>query len=74
MICPPSSVPGHDRLEGCSSDNVVGPDGEGLYDCLDCGLWMVRERHQCDPGDTVCMVCAWMPVRPTATRPAPPAS
>ena len=33
-----------------------------------------RERHQCDPGDTVCMVCAWMPVRPTATRPAPPAS
>ena len=43
QICPPASVPGHDGLEGCGSENVVGPDHEGLYDCLDCGLWW--ENH-----------------------------
>ena len=26
-------------LVGCGSTNVLGPDTEGLYDCLDCGLW-----------------------------------
>ena len=25
-------------LMGCGSYNVEGPDDEGLYDCLDCGL------------------------------------
>lgn len=24
---------------GCGSTNVSGPDDEGLYDCLDCGIW-----------------------------------
>ena len=24
---------------GCGSTNVEGPDDEGLYDCLDCGIW-----------------------------------
>lgn len=27
------------ELSGCGSFNVIGPDAEGLYDCLDCGLW-----------------------------------
>lgn len=26
-------------LFGCGSTNVTGPDEEGLYDCLNCGLW-----------------------------------
>lgn len=26
-------------LEGCGSDNVSERDEEGLYDCLDCGIW-----------------------------------
>jgi hypothetical protein len=26
-------------LTGCGSSNVTGPDEEGIYDCLDCGLW-----------------------------------
>jgi len=26
-------------LVGCGSINVAGPDAEGLYDCLDCGLF-----------------------------------
>lgn len=27
------------KLPGCGSYNVTAPDDEGLYDCLDCGLW-----------------------------------
>jgi hypothetical protein len=26
-------------IVGCGSSNIVGPDEEGLYDCLDCGIW-----------------------------------
>lgn len=26
-------------LVGCGSTHVVGPDDEGFYDCLDCGLF-----------------------------------
>jgi hypothetical protein len=29
---------------GCGSTNVVGPDDEGLYDCLDCGIFF--DPHQ----------------------------
>ena len=30
-------------LIGCGSINVIGPDDESLYDCLDCGLWFTVE-------------------------------
>lgn len=30
-------------LIGCGSGNVTGPDAEGLYDCLDCGLFFRAE-------------------------------
>lgn len=26
-------------IAGCGSTNVAGPDDEGLFDCLDCGIW-----------------------------------
>jgi len=26
-------------LVGCGSTNVIGPDEEGLCDCMDCGLF-----------------------------------
>jgi hypothetical protein len=26
-------------LVGCGSRNLAGPDDEGLYDCLDCGIF-----------------------------------
>ena len=26
-------------IDGCGSTNLEGPDHEGLYDCLDCGIW-----------------------------------
>ncbi|MDE1821160.1 MAG: hypothetical protein KGJ23_08005 [Euryarchaeota archaeon] len=30
---------GPHKIPGCSSENVVGPDEEGFYDCLNCGLF-----------------------------------
>ena len=36
----------NDALTGCGSANIVGPDDEGLYDCLDCGLWFkCKDAH-----------------------------
>lgn len=26
-------------IVGCGSTNLTGPDHEGLYDCLDCGIF-----------------------------------
>ena len=31
-------------LAGCGSLNVYGPDSEGLYDCINCGLWFDEEN------------------------------
>lgn len=28
-----------DDIVGCGSTNVTAPDDEGLYDCIDCGIW-----------------------------------
>jgi len=41
MRCPSSGTAEQRRmgLQGCGSSRVAGPDEEGLYDCLDCGLW-----------------------------------
>lgn len=40
MQCPTTPpLSGNADLTGCGSYNVEGPDNEGLYDCLDCGLW-----------------------------------
>ena len=30
---------------GCGSSNVQGPDHEGLYDCLDCGVWFSHDEE-----------------------------
>jgi hypothetical protein len=45
----PTCPTGYDTAEqqrlgrsGCGSTNVIGPDSEGIYDCLDCGLFFVR--------------------------------
>lgn len=41
--CPTTPVPydddPSDTLAGCGSTNVSEPDGEGLVDCYDCGIW-----------------------------------
>lgn len=26
-------------MTGCGSTNVAGPDDDGIYDCLDCGVF-----------------------------------
>jgi hypothetical protein len=37
VTCPP---PGDVHpIQGCGSANIEGPDDEGFYDCLDCGIW-----------------------------------
>lgn len=42
LTCPSSPrYPGD--LEGCGSSRLVGPDDEGLYDCLECGLFFTAE-------------------------------
>ena len=39
--------PAEPRFEGdvcgCGSTNLNGPDGEGVYDCLDCGMFFTAE-------------------------------
>ena len=30
---------------GCGSANVTGPDDDGLFDCLDCGIWFDPARE-----------------------------
>ena len=30
---------------GCGSTNIIGPDDEGLYDCLACGIWFDPQRE-----------------------------
>ncbi len=40
LACPVTTRPDYIRmgLQGCGSNNLTGPDDEGWYDCLDCGL------------------------------------
>jgi hypothetical protein len=33
-------------IVGCGSENVEGPDEEGLFDCLDCGIWFDPKRER----------------------------
>ena len=33
-----------DDLVGCGSTDVIGPDEEGFYDCLNCGLFFKPEQ------------------------------
>lgn len=47
---------------GCGSTNLAGPDDEGLYDCLDCGIFFDPTQEDDDTRGT----------RATATEPAPP--
>jgi hypothetical protein len=42
VTCPTSVQDGidpADQIIGCGSANIAGPDFEGLYDCLNCGMW-----------------------------------
>ena len=45
--CPtnPIAVDGtRHTIDGCGSTNVDGPDHEGLFDCLACGIWFSLEE------------------------------
>lgn len=46
--CPTTITDIEGRLNpiiGCDSKHVVGPDDEGLYDCLDCGMWFTPDKE-----------------------------
>jgi hypothetical protein len=45
LRCPTTSR-GPDDLVGCGSTNIQGPDTDGTYDCLDCGLWFTAEAGE----------------------------
>lgn len=49
VVCPNWPDPEDGDLLGCGSTNVVGPDYEGLYDCLDCGIWFKLEQSHRNP-------------------------
>jgi len=38
VVCP-SSARQTDDIVGCGSANVGSPDDEGLFDCMDCGMY-----------------------------------
>ncbi len=43
----PKDEPTPNSLVGCGSTNIIGPDNDGLYDCLDCGLWFSIDARRC---------------------------
>jgi hypothetical protein len=45
LHCPTHMVPG---LNGCGSTNLEGPDDEGFYDCVDCGMWFTYDEGTSD--------------------------
>ena len=45
-LCCPTKDPNKTGLAGCGSKNIIGPDDEGLYDCLNCGLWFNRSEAE----------------------------
>jgi len=38
---------------GCGSSNVEGPDDEGIYDCLDCGVWFDPKQERKESTDVI---------------------
>ncbi len=43
---PTAGIPPEDDILGCGSTNLSGPDSEGLYDCLECGIWFPRKEAE----------------------------
>ena len=50
-------------LCGCGSTNLNGPDGEGVYDCLDCGIFFTAESlgDRCWGGTTTIRLGGFKP-------------
>ena len=50
-------------LCGCGSANLNGPDGEGVYDCLDCGIFFTAESlgDRCWGGTTTIRLGGFKP-------------
>ena len=52
-----------DDVCGCGSANVQGPDGEGVYDCGDCGIFFTAESigNRCWGGVTAIRLVGFKP-------------
>ena len=47
-VCCPTGARHKDDLVGCGSTHLRGPDEEGLYDCLECGLFFTEAASASD--------------------------
>jgi len=66
-VTPWVSCPAESRFEGdvcgCGSENVQGPDAEGVYDCLECGMFFTAESigNRCWGGTTTVRLGGFKP-------------
>ena len=66
-VTPVVRCPAEARFEGdicgCGSANVNGPDGEGVYDCGDCGIFFTAESvgNRCWDGTTTVRLGGFKP-------------
>ncbi|MCX7112748.1 MAG: hypothetical protein NTX45_22025 [Proteobacteria bacterium] len=62
VCCPAESLFEGDVC-GCGSANVQGPDAEGVYDCLECGLFFTAESidNRCWGGTTTVRLGGFKP-------------
>ena len=66
-VTPVVRCPAEARFEGdvcgCGSANVSGPDGEGVYDCGDCGIFFTAESigNRCWDGATTVRLGGFKP-------------
>ena len=62
-VCCPAESRFEDDVCGCGSENVQGPDAEGAYDCLDCGIFFTAESigNRCWGGKTTVRLGGFKP-------------
>ena len=62
-VCCPAESRFEGDVCGCGSENVQGPDAEGAYDCLDCGIFFTAESigNRCWRGVTTVRLGGFKP-------------
>ena len=62
-VCCPAESRFKGDVCGCGSENVQGPDAEGVYDCLDCGIFFTAESigNRCWGGVTTVRLGGFKP-------------
>jgi len=62
-VCCPAESRFDGDVCGCGSENVQGPDAEGVYDCLECGIFFTAESigNRCWGGVTTVRLGGFKP-------------